>query len=267
MNLYKSTDRFLKSYKQLKNNLKRLPTINEFSVIDHLHYNGVDAVELAIKETKIKASSNVLDIGSGIGGPARYIASKTRANVYAVEIQKELSNIAKILTNEYKLDNKVRHIEKDILQFAIKNKTFDSIVSWLALYHIPNRNKLFKQIFSLLKSKGYFYSEDFFLVDKLNKKERLNLSRIFHANHLVKYDEYLEELKSHKFIIISHKDMSANWSNFTKKRLIKYKKEFNKNVDLFGHTASKNVLNFYQLAHNLLTSKIVGGISYLCQKK
>ena len=62
MNLYKSTNRFLKSYMQLKKTLKRLPTIDELSVIDHLHYNGSDVVDYAILNTKIDANSNILDI-------------------------------------------------------------------------------------------------------------------------------------------------------------------------------------------------------------
>ena len=41
MNLYKSTNRFMKSYFALKKELKRAPTINELSSIDHLHYNGI----------------------------------------------------------------------------------------------------------------------------------------------------------------------------------------------------------------------------------
>ena len=60
--------------------------------------------------------------------------------------------------------------------------------------------------------------------------------------------------------------MSINWSNFTKKRLDNYKKNFNKNVLLYGANASKNVLKFYELAYNLLASKKIGGISFLTKK-
>ncbi len=147
MNLYKTTNRFLKNFIQLKKSLNRLPTILELSAIDHLHYNGADAVEYAIKNINIDSQSNVLDIGSGIGGPARYIANNTHATVYAVEIQKELNEIGQILTNEYNLKDKVKHIQQDIQKFTVKNKKFDSVVSWLALYHIPNRKKLLNKIF------------------------------------------------------------------------------------------------------------------------
>ena len=84
MYLYKTTERFLNNYNHLKGILKREPSIEEISQIDQLHYNGIEAVEEAIIKTKIKKNNLVLDIGSGIGGPARYIASKTNSILYAI---------------------------------------------------------------------------------------------------------------------------------------------------------------------------------------
>ena len=81
MNLYKTTNRFLNNYKQLKKRLKRNPTLEEISDIDQLHYNGIEAVNEAILKTKIKENSIILDIGSGIGGPARYLANKTNSKI------------------------------------------------------------------------------------------------------------------------------------------------------------------------------------------
>ena len=266
MNLYKSTSRFLKSYDHLKKKLKRPPTFNEFSKIDHLHYNGTDAVNYAIIKTKIDANSCVLDIGSGVGGPARYIANNTNAIIYAVEIQKDLNNIAKILTKEFNLKKKIKHIQNDFLKLSLKDIKFDSVVSWLALYHIPDRDKLFKKIYSLLKLKGYFYTEDFFLIDELNKKENAELSKAFHANYLVNYKQYLNDLETQKFEIISHRDMTIDWSSFTKKRLQDYKKDFDKNVLLYGAIAAKNILKFYEFAYKLFISKKIGGIRLLCRK-
>ena len=142
MKLYKTTDRFLNNYNYLKNNLKREPTLEEISEIDQLHYNGTKAVNEAILKTKINQSSIVLDIGSGIGGPARYIANKTRAKIYAIEIQNKLNQIAKKLTLNYKLNKNINHIRGDILNYNFKDLKFNNIVSWLALHHIPNRKKL-----------------------------------------------------------------------------------------------------------------------------
>ena len=104
--------------------------MEEISDIDQLHYNGTEAVNEAISKTKINKNSTVLDnIGSGIGGPARYIARKTKAYIYAIEIQNELNQIAKKLTSSYKLNNSIKHIRGDVLIYAFKNVKFLTILS------------------------------------------------------------------------------------------------------------------------------------------
>ena len=155
-------------------------------------------------------------IGSGIGGPARFIANQTKSKIYAIEIQEQLNNIAKRLTIKYKLDNNINHINTDILNYNFQNLKFTNIVSWLAMYHIPNRTKLLKIISNVLHNNGYLYSEDFYLKKNLNNTEEENLARLFHANHLVSYECYLRELVNNNFKVLEIQDMSENWTFFTK---------------------------------------------------
>ena len=117
-----------------------------------------------------------------------------------------------------------------------------------------------------MRKKGYFYTEDFYLVNDLDSNEKKNLSKSFHANHLVGYEDYLQELKSKSFKVISHYDMTENWLKFTKLRLDSYKANLDKNITLFGLSTVENVLTFYKLAYNLLLKEKIGGIRFLCQK-
>ena len=266
MNLYKTTDRFLNNYNHLKKKLKREPTLEEISDIDQLHYNGINAVNEAILKTKIKKSSMVLDIGSGIGGPARYIVNKTNSTLYAIELQEELNNIAKKLTLNYKLNNFIHHIAADILSFNFKELKFDSIVSWLAFYHIPNRAKLLKNLYKLLKVDGCLYVEDFYLKKNLTNEEKNKLSKQFHANHLVNFNSYQDELINNKFEIIEFTDMSKNWTKFTKERLEAFKKNYDKNIKINNKITVENVLSFYELAFELLSNELIGGIKYVVKK-
>tara|TARA_A100001011_G_C14264821_1_gene824175 strand:+ start:764 stop:1585 length:822 start_codon:yes stop_codon:yes gene_type:complete len=267
MNLYKTTNRFLNNYNHLKKSLKREPTIEEMSDIDQLHYNGIEAVNEAIFKTNINKNSLVLDIGSGIGGPARYITSKTNSTVYAIEIQKELNYIAKKLTFNYKLNTFIHHIFADILTFNFKELKFDSIVSWLALYHIPDRTKLLKNLYKLLNVDGHVYVEDFYLKKNLSSEEKINLSKKFHANHLVNFKSYQNELINNKFQILEFTDMSENWTKFTKNRLDKFKKNYDRNIQINDKVTTDNVLSFYELAFKLLSNEVIGGIKYVAKKK
>ena len=64
---------------------------------DSLHYEGTDACDAAIAalrdETRV-----VLDIGSGVGGPARYLAARAGWRVAALELQPDAHAKARELT-------------------------------------------------------------------------------------------------------------------------------------------------------------------------
>ena len=58
--------------------------VDQLTPFDQYHYFGTDAVDEALEVLQLQPGSRVLDVGSGIGGPARYIAVKTGAHVTAL---------------------------------------------------------------------------------------------------------------------------------------------------------------------------------------
>ena len=67
--------------------------------LDQYHYLGTEACDHVIKLLGIQADASVLDIGAGIGGPARYLSAHTGCRVVGVELQEELSAAAAELTS------------------------------------------------------------------------------------------------------------------------------------------------------------------------
>lgn len=65
---------------------------------DQHHYHGVEAVDEVVKEANIGQASRVVNIGSGLGGPSRYLAGKVGCQVLACEIQEDLNRTATELT-------------------------------------------------------------------------------------------------------------------------------------------------------------------------
>src|SRR6185295_1056907 len=71
--------------------------VEDLTAFDQYHYLGTSAVDHAIESLGIGAGSRVLEIGSGIGGPARYVAQRTGAHVSALELQSDLHRTAERL--------------------------------------------------------------------------------------------------------------------------------------------------------------------------
>lgn len=50
--------------------------------IDSLHYLGEKAIEKAIEQLNIQPGAAILDIGSGLGGPARSLAERVKSECF-----------------------------------------------------------------------------------------------------------------------------------------------------------------------------------------
>lgn len=76
MKLYNFIDRVYNELKEIGKEIEGDLSINELSSFDQLHYHGTESIDFAIEKLNISSNSKVLEIGSGIGGPSRYIAKK-----------------------------------------------------------------------------------------------------------------------------------------------------------------------------------------------
>ena len=89
MKLYSDANRIWKDLEALgysKDDKLDLTDLNQF---DQLHYHGISSVQDAIDSINIEQNDKVLEVGAGWGGPSRYIAHKTQAHVFALELHSQ----------------------------------------------------------------------------------------------------------------------------------------------------------------------------------
>ena len=266
MKLYNNVSRIFNELKEVGKDKSKLLKVEDLIKFDQLHYCGTDAVDFAIINTKINSSKSILEIGSGIGGPARYIAYKTRASVTALELQEDQHKIAVDLTNKCKLLKFVNHIRGNILNYNWKNKKFNVVVSWLALYHIKDHSKLLKNCYKLIKENGYFFAEDLISIKKLSTKNLSELSIDLYAKYLPTYEMYLNDLEKKGFEIIYHKNMTKKWAKFVRKRKLSYENNKNRNIRVHGEKTYKNINHFYKIVDKYFSAQKLGGIKVIAKK-
>ena len=266
MKLYNNVSRIFNELKEVGKDKSKLLKVEDLIKFDQLHYCGTDAVDFAIINTKINSSKSILEIGSGIGGPARYIGYKTRASVTALELQEDQHKIAVDLTNKCKLLKFANHIRGDILNYNWKNKKFNVVVSWLALYHIKDHSKLLKNCYKLIKENGYFFAEDLISIKKLSTKNLSELSIDLYAKYLPTYEMYLNDLEKKGFEIIYHKNMTKKWAKFVRKRKLSYENNKNRNIRDHGEKTYKNINHFYKIVDKYFSAQKLGGIKVIAKK-
>jgi SAM-dependent methyltransferase len=108
----------------------------------------------------LSAGMNVLDVGSGFGGTARFIAESTReVKVIGLNIDPRQVEKARQLTNS----DRVSFIEGDACAMPFPSDSFDRLVAVESVFHFPSRIKFLREARRVLKSNGQLVLSDFVL--------------------------------------------------------------------------------------------------------
>ena len=238
----------------------------DLASFDQYHYLGTEAVDDAISSLKISSKMKIIDIGSGIGGPARYLAEKTGCHVTALELQPDLDRIACSLTERCGLSGSVRHLCGDILDLPEKGGDFDAGVSWLSFLHIPDRAALLKKCYEILKPGGKLFIEDFCKRGELDQEETKILSEDTYCSYLPTAEEYKGQLIENGFTQVELVDKTDLWNSFVKERLDKFIKSRDRYAEVHGIEVAEDLEDFYKKMSRLFTGGNVGGLRIIAAK-
>jgi len=266
MKLYNYVNRIYNELEEIGKNNSDPLQVDELTNFDQLHYHGTDALDYAIDKIGINSDMKILEIGSGIGGPARYIANKTGAIITALELQTDQNKIALDLTERCGLSEKIQNVCGDFLNYNFDGKKFDAIVSWLTLYHISDHTSLLQKCFECLNSKGFFYAEDLFSRKPFSEEELNQISKEMYGNYLPDLETYKSQIENAGLNLIDHKDMSDNWAKFTQDRFLSYSRNKNRHLRVHGKNIYESMNAFYSFMNNIFSQGKLGGIRIFAKK-
>ena len=134
-------------------NLDQL-SAEDLVAVDEFHVRGREAtVDLAGK-LGLDSSMQVLDIGSGIGGAARYLASVYGCRVTGVDLTEDYCNTATQLSERVGLANLVAFRQGDALDLPFDQEAFDVVWTQHAAMNIADKPRLYREIWRVLKPGG-----------------------------------------------------------------------------------------------------------------
>jgi cyclopropane fatty-acyl-phospholipid synthase-like methyltransferase len=237
--------------------------VEQLAPFDNYHYFGTEAVDEAIVALGLEAGMRVLDIGSGIGGPARYIAARSGAHVTALELQPDLDAVAADLTRRCDLADLVEHRCGDILDGLAE--TYDAIVSFLCFLHIADREGLLTACRAALAVGGGMYIEDYAKRREPTGDEAAALQVKVQCPMLPFPVEYEECLRVAGFSDIHIEDVTLPWASFTASRLEEFRAARERNVSVHGLDIVEGLDDFYATVADLFDSGVIAGLKVLAR--
>jgi ABC-type nitrate/sulfonate/bicarbonate transport system substrate-binding protein/cyclopropane fatty-acyl-phospholipid synthase-like methyltransferase len=260
--------------------------------VDQNHYGGLEALDRCIQLCGLNAQSRVLQLGSSVGGPARYLAASLAGGgaggggsgggsggsggggggceVLAVELQEDLSATGRELTARCGLQDKVHHMSGNILQVGphLSAESYTCIASWLTQLHFDRveRRKLFDTAFRLLKPGGVLYAEDFFARAEFNEAERRVLRDSVFCHYCPSLATYVSELSSSGFVVEVTEDLTEAWVAQTRQRAQSFQEQRERQLKVHGEEIVDSLALFYEEIAALFEGGHVGGVRLLCRK-
>ncbi|HEX2430036.1 MAG TPA: class I SAM-dependent methyltransferase [Aestuariivirgaceae bacterium] len=260
MRLYDRVERVLKELEAAGFAPDQPLTVQDLSPFDHMHYCGTAAVDHAIADCRIGPGQKVVEIGSGVGGPARWVAATTGAEVTALELQSDLNALAMTLTARTGLGPRVHHLCANILDGPPPGAPFDHALSFLCFLHIPDRSRLFSVIDSSLAPGGSLYIEDFVGLRQLSSAEAAALATKVMCPYVPDRDRYASDLAAAGFTIDKCEDLTALWRDFTASRLQAFRAARPHKEAMLGVDLAAGLEDFYAVMAELFAASAIGGL-------
>ena len=103
---------------------------------------------------------SVLDVGSGVGGPARFLAATYGCRVTGVDLSEPFVDAARYLTERTGQSGQVSFQTASALELPFDDGRFDAVLLQHVAMNISDRARLYREIRRVLKSGGRFATFD-----------------------------------------------------------------------------------------------------------
>jgi ubiquinone/menaquinone biosynthesis C-methylase UbiE len=136
-------------------------TAGDLAAVDEFHVGGLAATQELAERMNLRAGLRLLDVGSGIGGPARYFAAQHGCRVTGIDLTQEFVEVARSLTSRTKLDGLVEFRQGSAVEMPFEGEMFDRAYMIHVGMNIAHKAGIFREARRVLKADGLFAIFDF----------------------------------------------------------------------------------------------------------
>lgn len=148
---------------KISNNYSGQPT----HPLDYIGFDclngGLEEILVLINKLNPSKQDRVLDIGCGLGGPARIMSKLKECFVHGIDISSEQVKSAEKLSKIINMEDKVKFSEISALDIHKINETFDKAYAIESLVHIKDKASVLSRIHEKMEKNGTLVVADYFI--------------------------------------------------------------------------------------------------------
>jgi SAM-dependent methyltransferase len=132
----------------------------QLAALDQFHIRGLAATAELAELAGISAETSVLDVGSGVGGPARFLAARYGCAVEGVDLSEPFVEAARYLTDRTGQTERVSFRTASALELPLEPASFDVVLLQHVAMNIAERARLYHEVRRVLADGGRFATYD-----------------------------------------------------------------------------------------------------------
>lgn len=140
-------------------------TIEDLAPVDEFHIGGRLATEHFLEQLNFNGQKHVLDVGCGLGGAARFAASKYHSTVTGIDITEEYIDTGNALCEWVSLGESITLKKESALSMSFQDEAFDGGYMMHVGMNIEDKMTLFTEIYRVLKPGALFGVYDIMRID------------------------------------------------------------------------------------------------------
>ena len=129
-------------------------TIDDLAITDQFHGGGKPATTRLARLFGATPGQRVLDVGGGLGGPARTLAVEYGCRITVVDLTESFVRAARVLTGRLGLDDRVSHHVGDALDLRFDTGAFDVVWTQNSGMNIADKARLYAGFHRVLRPGG-----------------------------------------------------------------------------------------------------------------
>jgi ubiquinone/menaquinone biosynthesis C-methylase UbiE len=126
----------------------------DLATADHFHSRGKEATLELAQMADLRPGQSVLDVGGGIGGPARLLAAEFGCVVTVLDLTEEYCRVGEMLTARTGLSDKVTFKVGNALDLPFSDGSFDVVWTQHSSMNIADKERLYSEANRVLRPSG-----------------------------------------------------------------------------------------------------------------
>lgn len=233
---------------------------------DQDHYGGLAANEALAEAAGFQPGQKVADFCAGLGGPARYFATRYGVDVTGVELTRERVDGAEALTRAVGLEDRVRVMAGDVTASPLSDGTMDAVYSQEAFLHVPDKAKAVAEAARVLKPGGRLVFTDWVRHRSLNEDEAQSMWTGIAAQTLQSIADYEQLIAAAGLEVVKVDDLTTEWGTILAERSRMYR-QLREEARRAGTPEGDDAFyNSYMKLVELVQTRALGGARFTARK-